>query len=332
MKIAFVNNFFNAGGSTKTAYALAQNFSKNHEMQFYGFFDGIYRERFESLGKTTLLNSTNFDYDDGLIEYINGFNPNIIHVFIPGSQNPTYFNKLPKTSKKFATILCEQRISFDTTIFDKIFFQSKYGERYTGPVSNGVVIRPGYDYDFLEKAQSKEPVLARVSAFCPSKMIDHTVLACARHKHLKTNVVGEIQDINYYKKILDMKSVLDLKNLKIQANVNDQIVEDTINNCDIWHYPTSSEVFCFSVLEAMAAKKPVISYKKDAVCELFDSDEWLADNMEDMFEKTSRMIKTSSEERTKIGRKNYLMYLKHGADLFADKIMAEYLKVSNQSN
>jgi hypothetical protein len=54
--------------------------------------------------------------------------------------------------------------------------------------------------------------------------------------------------------------------------------------------------------------------------------------MEDMFEKTSRMIKTSSEERTKIGRKNYLMYLKHGADLFADKIMAEYLKVSNQSN
>lgn len=329
MKIAFVNNFFNAGGSTKTAYSLAQNFSKNNEMQFYGFFDGIYRKKFESLGKTTLLNSTNFDYSDNLIEDINTFNPDIVHVFIPGAQNPSYFGKLPNTSKKFVTVLCEQKIGFDYNIFDKVFFLSKYGEKYTGPLHNGMVVRPGYEYDFLEKAQSKDPVIARVSAFCPSKMIDHTVLACARHKHLRTNIAGEIQDINYYKKILDMKSVLGLRNLKVQANVNDSIVEQTINDCDIWHYPTSSEIFCFSVLEAMAAKKPVISYKKDAVRELFDSDEWLADDMEDMFEKTSKLVKTPPSERSEIGRKNYLMYLKHRSDLFSDKIMAEYIKALN---
>lgn len=327
MKIAFVNNFFNAGGSTKTAYTLAKNMSVDNEMRFYGFWDGIYKEKFEKLGKVLILPSVNFDYGDSLILDINDFSPDVIHVFIPGSQNPTYFQKLPKYAKKFATIMCEQEIGFDSSIFDRIFFLSKHGERFTGKVNNGMVIRPSYEYNFLEKSQSKNPTLGRVSAFCPSKMIDHTVLSCSHHKNLECNIVGEIQDRNYYLKILDMRSELRLNKIKIITNATDDVVNNIINSSDIWHYPTSSEVFCFSVLEAMAAKKPVISYKKDAVCELFETDEWLAENLEDLFEKTSRLISLSPEERSKIGRNNYLMYLKHNPGIFSERVMAEYSRI-----
>lgn len=327
MKIAFINNFFNAGGSAKTALCLANNFSKEHEMQFYGFWDGVYREKFEKAGKVTILNSAGFDYSDELIENINSFNPEIIHIFIPGAQNPSYFQKLPKKAKKFITVLCEQKIGFDNSLFDKVFFISNYGEYFSGKQKNSMVIRPSYDYDFLEKVQAKNPCIGRVSAFCPSKLIHHTVAACSQHKKLNSTIVGEIQDLDYYKYIIALRDQLDIKNMKIIANASEELVHQTINDTDIWHYPTSSEAFCFSVLEAMAAKKPVISYKDGAIPELFDNDDWLASSFEDMLEKTKRLVSLSPSERAEIGKNNYLMYLKHNPDIFAERVMAEYKKI-----
>ena len=293
-------------------------------MNFFGFFDGIYREKFEKIGKVKLMPSLNFDYSEELISNINDFDPDIVHVFIPGAQNPSYFNKLPKKSKKFVTVLCEQKIGFDHKLFENVFFISKYGQEFSGQVDNGVVIRPGYDYNFLEKMQSKKPSLARVSAFCPSKLIDHTMLCCARHRDLHSTVVGEIQDLGYYNNISIMRDELGLKNLKIIANAADGVVEDVITSCDIWHYPTSSEAFCFSMLEAMAAKKPIISYNNGAISEFFDTDDWLAYDIDDLFEKTSKMISLSPSERTAIGRANYMNYLKHNQEFFAATIMSFY--------
>jgi len=327
MKIAFINNFFNAGGSAKTALSLANNFSKNNQMQFYGFWDGIYREKFEKLGKVSILKSLNFDYSDELLEELYKFSPDVVHVFVPGSQNPSYFKKFPTACKKFVTVLCEQKIGFDYLDFDKIFFISNYGEAFSGKKPNSIVIRPGYEYDFLEKVQSAKPSIARVSAFCPSKLIDHTVVACSEHKKLTSTIVGEIQDLQYYKAILNLRDQLGLKNMRIIANGSEELVYQTINDADIWHYPTSSEAFCFSVLEGIAAKKPVISYKSGAITELFDSTEWLADKMDDLLEKTNRLISLSPSERTEIGRKNYMMYMRHNSDIFAERVMAEYKKI-----
>jgi glycosyltransferase involved in cell wall biosynthesis len=326
MKIAFINNFYNPGGSTKTAFALAQKFSKDNEMQFYGFWDGIYREKFQEIGKTFLLESKNFDYKNEILESISHFSPDIIHIFMPGSQNPTYFYNLPAKSKKFITVLCNQKIGFDPSIFDKIFFLSKFGQSISGKFENSLIIRPSFNYDFKESEQNKIPILSRISAFCSSKLIDHTFKAAETFKNNSFNVGGEIQDLSYYQYLLSFKKNQHLDNVKIYHNMDDLAVKKIIEECDVWHYPTSSEVFCFSALEAMAAKKPVISYKLDAVKELFDSEDWLADDFGDMIAKTENLINKPKSERQKIGLKNYEMYLKNSVDIFANSIMNEYKK------
>lgn len=332
MRIVFVNNFYNAGGSTKTAYALAENFSKNHEMQFYGFWDGIYREKFSELGETFLLKSNNFDYDDLMIENIKVFNPDIIHIFIPGNQNPSYFKKLPEKAKKFVTVLCNQKLGFESSNFTKVFFLSKYGESFTGPVENGMVLRPGFDYSFEHKPQRQNPVIARVSAFCPSKLVDHTVFAAKKFPKNNFIIAGEVQDLEYYKHIISLKETEKIHNLRIFSNASDDLVAKILEDCDIWHYPTSSEVFCFSVLEAMAAKKPVISYKLDAVKEFFDYNDWLADDVDDMISKTAAMINRSPSEREEIGEKNYDLYLEYGSRIFSEKVMRQYLETESEED
>jgi glycosyltransferase involved in cell wall biosynthesis len=88
-------------------------------------------------------------------------------------------------------------------------------------------------------------------------------------------------------------------------------------------------MFCFSVLEAMSAAKPVISYKLDAVKEFFDTDEWLADNPDDMLNKTEKLINLKPNEREAIGAVNYQNYLKHSAKNFAQRIIAEYQLAMN---
>jgi len=324
MRIAYINNFYNPGGSTKTAYALASIISASNEMQFYGFWDGSFREKFDKIGEAHLLPSSNFDYGNELLSRLEKFDPDIIHVFIPGGQNPSYFNKLTPRSKKFATILCEQPIGFNTNLFDRIFFQSNYGENYSGKLNNGFVVRPGYEYEFEPTRQRDVPVLGRVSAFCPSKLVDHTVGAASIFKNNKFIVAGEIQDKNYYSHISNIQRQNNISNLSIMSNISDSLVGSVITGCDIWHYPTSSEVFCFSVLEAMSAKKPVISYKLDAVKEFFTDDQWLADSYDDMIEKTEKMINLNPQERQSIGESNYEVYLNHLPEIFAEKIMDHY--------
>ena len=324
MRIVFINNFFNPGGSAKTALALAEKFYEKNEMRFYGFWDGCFRAKFSDFGLTKLLPSINFDYGFELIADLESFDPDIVHIFLPGAQNPSYINLLPSKAKKFITVLCEQKIAFDNKNFEKVLFLSNYSKNFNKSVDNSLVIRPSYDYNFLEKVQRSKPVLSRVSAFCRSKLLDHTFSAAAMFKKNDWVIAGEIQDQNYYKNLISTKELMGLKNLKIISNLSDSHKDSIINDCDIWHYPTSSETFCFSVLEAMAAKKPVISYKLDAVKEFFDSDEWLADSYDDMLEKTGRMISLSPAERTKIGISNYKLYIKNSSEFYADAVMKEY--------
>jgi len=332
MRIAFINNFFNPGGSAKTALALAEKFHEKNEMRFYGFWDGCLRTKFAGFGPTRVLPSTNFDYDFDLIKDLESFDPDIIHIFLPGAQNPSYINLLPSKSKKFITVLCEQKIAFDSKNFEKVLFLSEYSKNFNKKITNSLVIRPSYEYDFLEKAQRERPVLSRVSAFCRSKLLDHTFSAASIFKKNDWVIGGEIQDSGFYQNLMATKEQLGLKNLKIISNISENLKNSIINDCDIWHYPTSSETFCFSVLEAMAAKKPVISYKLDAVKEFFDSEDWLADDFNDMIEKTSKMISLKPSERYAIGISNYKLYLKNNVEFYADSIMKEYEKALLNKN
>ena len=318
MKISLINNFFNPGGATKVSYSLAENLSQSHQMQFYGFLDGSYREKFGELGETFLLKGCQFDYGKDLIYNLEKFNPDIIHIFIPGEQNPSYFKKLPPC-KKFITVLCEQNIGFDPTIFERVFFLSEYSKGFCGNIKNGICIRPSIETNVAEKEQARIPAIGRISAFCPSKLIDHTILCAANNKNFMWTIAGEIQDENCFRNAMKAKTKLELSNLNIRTNLNEEEKLGILRSSDIWHYPTSSETFCFSILDAFAARKPVISYQNSAIPELFDNSEWLAKDIEDLQEKTHRMISLSAKERTCIGNNNYERYLKNSSSLFTQR-------------
>lgn len=87
-------------------------------MMFAGCIDGPFREKFSKLGQTHLFANNNFEYGQPLIDLVHSFNPDIIHIFIPGAQSLSFIEALPKC-KLFATVLCGQPVAFDHTKFKR---------------------------------------------------------------------------------------------------------------------------------------------------------------------------------------------------------------------
>lgn len=323
MRIAFVNNFFNAGGSSLASFNLAKQLSPNHEMTFIGCVDGPYREKFSKLGETRLCLDRGFDYDDSCVEHIHKFAPDIIHVFLPGAQNPSFISKLPQC-KRFATILCGQSVGFDHNQFNKIFFISEYAKALSPWVTNGKIVRYGIESSEYIKEQSETPVFGRVSSFCPSKMIHDTIYCAARMPEHQFIIGGEILDRSYFDGVSAYLNYTDAQNTKIMTNISEEEKNKVLTSCDVYHYPTSNEAFCLSILEAFSHGKPVLSYEDSAIPELFESTEWLCKDFEDLLDRTKKIASLSAQDRQTIGMKNFNLYKKYGVDIYAQKIAAEY--------
>jgi glycosyltransferase involved in cell wall biosynthesis len=323
MRIAFINNFFNAGGSSLASFNLAQTLSKNHEMMFAGCVDGPFREKFSKLGQTYLFANNNFEYDQNLTDHLNRFSPDVIHIFVPGSQQLSFIGTLPKC-KLFASVLCGQTVGFDTSKFNKIFFSSEYQRSLSPNVSNFEIVKYGICSTESITQQREAPVFGRVSSFCPSKMIHDTIYCSARMPNNNFIIGGEILDRQYFDGITAYLNYTDAKNTNIFANVSDEQKQEIINSCDVYHYPSSNEAFCFSILEAFSCGKPVISYRNSAIPEMLETDEWLCDDFESLLELTKKMASTSAQDRQTIGMKNFDLYKKYGVDIYAQKIEQEY--------
>lgn len=323
MRIAFVNNFFNSGGSSLASYNLAKQLSANHEMTFIGCVDGPYREKFSKLGETQLYLDKGFDYDNSCIDYIHKFNPDVVHVFLPGLQNPSFFSSLPKC-RRFASILCGQQVGFDHTQFNKVFFSSEYQKSLSPWVTNGEIVKYGINSSETIKEQSDVPVFGRVSSFCPSKMIHDTIYCAARMLDNQFIIGGEILDRAYFDGVAAYLNHTKAQNTRVMANINEEQKLNILTSCDVYHYPSSNEAFCFSILEAFSHGKPVLSYADSAIPELFESDEWLCKDFEDLLDRTKKMASLSAQDRQSIGMKNFNLYKKYNVDIYAQKIAAEY--------
>ena len=323
MRIAFVNNFFNSGGSSLASFNLAKQLSTSNEMAFIGCVDGPYREKFSKMGETRLCLDRGFDYDDSCVEYIHKFAPDIIHVFLPGSQNPSFISKLPQC-KRFATILCGQSVGFDHSQFNKVFFSSEYQRALSPWVTNGEIVKYGIESSEFIKEQSETPVFGRVSSFCPSKMIHDTIYCAARMPEHQFIIGGEILDRPYFDGVVSYLNYTGAQNTRVVANINEEQKLDILTSCDVYHYPSSNEAFCFSILEAFSHGKPVLSYEDSAIPELFESTEWLCKDFEDLLDRTKKIASLSAQDRQTIGMKNFNLYKKYGVDIYAQKIAAEY--------
>ena len=323
MRIAFVNNFFNTGGSSIASYELAKSFSKDHEMMFVGCIDGPFREKFCELGETLLWSSKGFDYGQDITSKLEKFSPDITHVFIPGEQNPSLFSRLPG-AKKFATVLCCQRIGFDPLAFNKVFFSSEYQRNLNSHVKNCKIVRYGIRSDEKIKEQSVFPLFGRISSYCPSKILQDTLLCASEVETNNFIIAGEILDHQYAKSLQAYAAHFNLKNLQMESNISSERKNEVMSMIDVYHYPSSNEAFCLSILEAFSHGLPAISYKNSAIPELFDTDEWLCDDFEQLIEKTKLMASKSKQERQEIGMRNFNVYKKYGTDIYAKTIFDSY--------
>lgn len=271
--ILFINNFYNPGGSTLAALELAKGLPTNINKSFIGCIGGELQQEFDKLGKTYLFPPIgNFDYNaKDIHKVIEESQPDLIHIFIPGHENPTYFTALPPNIKKVITVLCTQQVGFDHTLFDKVTFISKYNRSLSPHVKNGYVIRCGLgdkNDDFTPPKIISEPIIGRISAFCPSKKILDTVHCASCLSNVQFIIAGQILDFNYFSIIKHQIKICKLSNIELSYNILNSTKEAIYHDIDILHYPTSDEAFCYSILEGMRLGKAIITYNNSSMCEL----------------------------------------------------------------
>lgn len=279
MKILHINNFFNPGGSAAACYFAAKglkNLLENSiEQEFIGCVDGKFRYKMGELGLTFLCPyKPNFSYDTDLIErHIKSFNPDIIHVWLPGKENPQYFEYLKKIqTKKLITVLCCQPIGFDSSIFNHVCFLSNYNKNLSTNIATNVsVIRGGVDepalyYNQEHASDNEYNVFGRIAAFCPSKKIEDTVECAKCLPNNKFIIAGEVLDNNYATHIKNIAPA----NVILYFNISELTKAQILSSVNIIHYPTTNESFCYSIVESLSYNKPVISYDNSAIPEITD--------------------------------------------------------------
>ncbi len=286
MKILMIVNFYNNGGSTLTSYELAKELHKtgNYELSFLGCYLGNMITEFKKLGRVfygkgpfpnfDYVGKTLYEYDSGKTYYfsqlINELQPDLIHTFVPGHENPQYTHTLPNIPK-VCTVLCGQPIGFDPAQFHKVLFLSEYNKRLSNP-PNGLVVRPGISNDVVPRrnAPDKPVTFGRISAFCPSKRIMATLVCAQACPESKFIIGGEIQDHDYFKACQELANTL--PNVEFYSDITNEKKKLLLNRMDVVHYPSTNEAFCFSILEAMRYGNPYIYFNNSAMPEFAHAD------------------------------------------------------------
>lgn len=352
-KILVINNFYNNGGSSACVLnAIDGYWDSAFEYSFLGNdsfgIDGVSRFRRylnrqnqkSSLCYVAINGDLSFDYSNipnhlvyGRTQNVNKkftrfrelvefHQPDVIHIYIPGEQPLHYLDAIKDLKiKKICTVLCDQRMGFDPNIFDQITFISKYlynKNKDLLPPNKGIVIYPGVNKIARYNAGiSSQPVLGRISAYCPSKKLEHTI-ACAKiFPNAKFKIAGQIQNRPYYEHLLKVIKEQDIKNITLNTNISQDQKQQLLNEFDIYHYPTTSECFCISIAEAIGNGMPVISYNNGAVPEFIenhsDNGFALCNDFYDLVRETGKMIDmfhNKKDEFLELGRKNKTIYCK----------------------
>jgi glycosyltransferase involved in cell wall biosynthesis len=336
LDILHINNFYNPGGSAKACYEIAFNLQE-HNQSFVGFADGQTRYDFMNLGHAHLFKTiAPFDYGQRVIDLISYFKPDIIHVYIPGHENPSYFNDIPLDIPKVCTVLCGQSIGFDPIIFDKITFLSDYSLNLNKNKclnNKCLVVRGGMSPALIEEKEKKKtldnrnPVFGRVSAMCPSKKIEDTLYCAERMPENKFLIGGEVQDKNYCRELV--RRAERLSNVEFYVNITQKLKNSIYERSDIIHYPTSNETFCFSILEGMERGRAVISYNNSAIKELSNKDNLVLAEDEDLDKLLSltRRMASDSGYIKNIGKLNKEVYEEfYTSQRYADDILSIYME------
>lgn len=331
MKILHINNFANPGGSSIACYELAKELYRlGHKQQFMIQKNGSYLPKFNELGKARLYPELpNLDYiKEMVLHEISVFNPDVVHVWLPGHENPTFIYYLPSHIRKLCNILCNQTVGFNPEIFDKIIFISEFQKNLSPFIQRSNIIRYGLSLESKDHNVSNNIKIGRVSAFCPSKKIEDTIKCAAILPNNEFIIGGEVLDVKYWLYLQKLISDLKLDNVKMITNISEEDKLNILETVDIWHYPTSEEAFCISILEAMAYSKAIITYNDGALSELnHDNNLLLANSFNDLVEKTITLTGDRNEIK-RLGQLNKIIYDdNYRSDQYAKNMLDEYITI-----
>jgi glycosyltransferase involved in cell wall biosynthesis len=341
MKILHINNFYNPGGSALACYELAKGLATLNpdiKQKFVGISPGIMQQAFAEIGEPLIIPEASPGFNLNcyeLLTLLSKYQPDIIHIWIPGHENPPYFARLPKDCKKVLTVLCGQTLGCNHKLFDQILFISKYNQQLSIHVDNYTTIRCGINHpdttpepSFNEK---ERPCVGRVSAFCPSKNIDHTLYVMIKLRQQGFDnrfvIAGEIQDFNYFKTI---RKQAEENFIELHYNIDFAHKQKLLDEIDILHYPTSNEAFCLSILEGMRMGKAIVTYNNSAISELNHNDNlvMVPDHATtELLDATSYLL-LNPQECARLGQRSFEVWKQHYTnDRYAREVSQVYDKV-----
>lgn len=93
----------------------------------------------------------------------------------------------------------------------------------------------------------------------PNKGLEYLIKAANRLTDVEFAIAGGIQDHNYFRELQDIKSNLEVENVKFLGYVPQKDLKNLFFASDVFILPSLSETLPLVILEAMAAGLPIVS-------------------------------------------------------------------------
>lgn len=111
-----------------------------------------------------------------------------------------------------------------------------------------------------------------VGTICPNKGQDILIRAAeiliAKHHDFKFHIIGKVGDLKFYKELKDFVSVHGLSHsVNFTGELDQDKIRDYLAQCQAFVLPSWRESFPLSVLEAMAAGKPIVATGRFGIAE-----------------------------------------------------------------
>ena len=171
-----------------------------------------------------------------------------------------------KKWKKKIFLLCwkilrlQRKVSFHAT--DEI--EEKYIRQVFGEEVN-ISIAANFPRQFIMQASAKKHIgkLRLISVALISPMKNHLLVLQALEYctgKIDYHICGPVKDMEYWQQcLLQIKKLPANINVQYHGDIQPQLVQGYLSNCDVFILPSKSENFGHAIYEALSAGKPVIT-------------------------------------------------------------------------
>jgi len=349
-KVLHVVNWIGLRGSEKTCL----NFAKHTPQYDHTFIartitNAEAEKEFIGVGEVRI--SINFgtggmfDYSDITPEFIKENNIDIINVYLPGDNLPSYIKGLKDCGVKIVlSVLCAKKCHFGPEHFDSVVVLSEFAASLN-PHLNPEWVYP--TVEVLESQATKDDILLRYFDFyelAKNPILISRVGSIEQVKHvedfLKLAKTFEYLDNVYflYAGVAETSYLNKLKSKYYGINIayggvlTEQEKNDINAVSDVCLYPTEFESFGYSLAEPMSHGVPVVTYNESASPETV-GDGGVVVDFNNLVQLTKALAELMSRPllRKKLGDKALARWeTSFAPGIYQDKVVAIYEGLLNE--